>query len=210
IEALAASLGHTQSLHTNSMDEVLGLPTEKAAHIALRTQQIIAYETGVTNVVDPLAGSYFVEWLTDEMERGANQYFKQIDEIGGVIAGIEKGFFMKEIADSAYRFEQKMQSGDRTFVGLTGFKEEAPGSKIEILKIGGEYEARQRERIKSIKERRDQEKVTNTLEALKTAMRTGENAFPHLIEAVESYATLGEICDAMREVWGAYRETAVL
>ena len=210
IEALAGVLGGTQSLHTNSMDEVLGLPTEKAAHIALRTQQIIAYETGVTNVVDPLAGSYFVEWLTDEMERGANQYFKQIDEIGGVIAGIEKGFFMKEIADSAYRFEQKMQSGDRTFVGLTGIKEEAPGSKIEILKIGGEYEARQRERIKSIKERRDQEKVTNTLEALKTAMRTGENAFPHLIEAVESYATLGEICDAMREVWGAYRETAVL
>lgn len=210
IEALAGVLGGTQSLHTNSMDEVLGLPTEKAAHIALRTQQIIAYETGVTNVVDPLAGSYFVEWLTDEMERGANQYFKQIDEIGGVIAGIEKGFFMKEIADSAYRFEQKMQSGDRTFVGLTGFKEEAPGSKIEILKIGGEYEARQRERIKSIKERRDQENVTNTLEALKTAMRTGENAFPHLIEAVESYATLGEICDAMREVWGAYRETAVL
>ncbi len=210
IEALAGVLGGTQSLHTNSMDEVLGLPTEKAAHIALRTQQIIAYETGVTNVVDPLAGSYFVEWLTDEMERGANQYFKQIEEIGGVIAGIEKGFFMKEIADSAYRFEQKMQSGDRTFVGLTGFKEEAPGSKIEILKIGGEYEARQRERIKSIKERRDQEKVTNTLESLKTAMRTGENAFPHLIEAVESYATLGEICDAMREVWGAYRETAVL
>lgn len=210
IEALAGVLGGTQSLHTNSMDEVLGLPTEKAAHIALRTQQIIAYETGVTNVVDPLAGSYFVEWLTDEMERGANQYFKQIEEIGGVIAGIEKGFFMKEIADSAYRFEQKMQSGDRTFVGLTGFKEEAPGSKIEILKIGGEYEARQRERIKSIKERRNQEKVTNTLEALKTAMKTGENAFPHLIEAVESYATLGEICDAMREVWGAYRETAVL
>lgn len=210
IEALAGVLGGTQSLHTNSMDEVLGLPTEKAAHIALRTQQIIAYETGVTNVVDPLAGSYFVEWLTDEMERGANQYFKQIEEIGGVIAGIEKGFFMKEIADSAYRFEQKMQSGDRTFVGLTGFKEEAPGSKIEILKIGGEYEARQRERIKSIKERRSQEKVTNTLEALKTAMKTGENAFPHLIEAVESYATLGEICDAMREVWGAYRETAVL
>ncbi len=210
IEALAGVLGGTHSLHTNSMDEVLGLPTEKAAHIALRTQQIIAYETGVTNVVDPLAGSYFVEWLTDEMERGANQYFKQIEEIGGVIAGIEKGFFMKEIADSAYRFEQKMQSGDRTFVGLTGFKEEAPGSKIEILKIGGEYEARQRERTKSIKERRDQEKVTNTLESLKTAMRTGENAFPHLIEAVESYATLGEICDAMREVWGAYRETAVL
>ncbi len=190
--------------------QVLGLPTEKAAHIALRTQQIIAYETGVTNVVDPLAGSYFVEWLTDEMEKGANEYFKQIEEVGGVIAGIEKGFFMKEIADSAYRFEQKQQAGERVFVGLTGLKEEAPGSKIEILKIGGEFEARQRERLTSLKERRDAAKVANTLDALKTAMKTGDNVFPFLIEAVESYATLGEICDAMREVWGAYRETAVL
>jgi methylmalonyl-CoA mutase N-terminal domain/subunit len=129
IEALAGVLGGTQSLHTNSMDEVLGLPTEKAAHIALRTQQIIAYETGVANVSDPLAGSYYVEWLTDEMERGANEYFKEIEELGGVIAGIEKGYFMKEIADSAYKFEQKMQSGDRVFVGLTGFKEEAPRIK---------------------------------------------------------------------------------
>lgn len=210
IEAMAGVLGGTQSLHTNSMDEVLGLPTEKAAHIALRTQQIIAYETGVTNVVDPLAGSYFVEWLTDEMEKGANEYFKQIEEVGGVIAGIEKGFFMKEIADSAYRFEQKQQAGERVFVGLTGLKEEAPGSKIEILKIGGEFEARQRERLTSLKERRDAAKVANTLAALKTAMKTGDNVFPFLIEAVESYATLGEICDAMREVWGAYRETAVL
>lgn len=210
VEALAGVLGGTQSLHTNSMDEVLGLPTEKAAHIALRTQQIIAHETGVTNVADPLAGSYFVEWLTDEMERGANEYFKKIEEVGGVIPGIEKGFFMKEIADSAYRFEQKLQTGDRVFVGLNAFKEEAPGAKIEILKIGNEYEQRQVERLKSLKERRDNEKVMNTLEALKEAMKKGENSMPFIIECVEAYATVGEICDAMRAVWGAYRETAVL
>src|SRR5215470_5477495 len=138
IEALAGVLGGTQSLHTNSMDEVLGLPTEKAAHIALRTQQIIAYETGVANVVDPLAGSYYVEWLTDEMERQANEYFNMIEDIGGVIAGIEKGFFMKEIADASYRFQQRLDSGDRIFVGLNAFTEEAPGAKIDILKIGPE------------------------------------------------------------------------
>lgn len=210
IEALAGVIGGTQSLHTNSMDEVLGLPTQKAAHVALRTQQIIAYETGVANVADPLAGSYYVEWLTDELERQANEYFKKIEEIGGVIAGIEKGFFMKEIADSAYRFEQKMMSGDRHFIGLTSFKEEAPGSQIEILKIGSEYEERQTDRLKSLKARRDNEKVANTLEALKTAGREGKNTFPYLLDCVESYATLGEICNALRDVWGAYRETAVL
>lgn len=210
IEALAGVIGGTQSLHTNSMDEVLGLPTQKAAHIALRTQQIIAHETGVANVADPLAGSYFVEWLTDEMERQANEYFKKIKEIGGVIAGIEKGFFMKEIADAAYLFDQKLASGDRYFIGLNSFKEEAPGSKIEILKIGPEYEERQTKRITALKSRRDNEKVANTLSALKDAMKKGENSFPYLIDCVESYATLQEVCDAMREVWGAYRETAVL
>lgn len=210
IEALAGVIGGTQSLHTNSMDEVLGLPTQKAAHIALRTQQIIAHETGVANVADPLAGSYFVEWLTDEMERQANEYFKKIKEIGGVIAGIEKGFFMKEIADAAYLFDQKLGSGERYFIGLNSFKEEAPGSKIEILKIGPEYEERQTKRIMALKARRDNEKVANTLSALKEAMKKGDNSFPHLIECVESYATLQEVCDAMREVWGAYRETAVL
>ncbi len=210
IEALAGVLGGTQSLHTNSMDEVLGLPTEKAAHIALRTQQIIAYETGVTNVVDPLAGSYYVEWLTDEMEKGANEYFKKIEDIGGVISGIEKGFFMKEIADSAYKFEQKMQSGERVFVGLTGLKEEAPGAKIEILKIGSEYQERQVKRLTELRARRDNAHVDVCMANLKDGMKTGKNTFPLLIEAVEAYATLGEICDAMREVWGAYRETAVL
>jgi methylmalonyl-CoA mutase N-terminal domain/subunit len=210
IEALAGVLGGTQSLHTNSMDEVLGLPTEKAAHIALRTQQIIAHETGVANVVDPLAGSYYVEWLTNEMEKGANEYFKKIEEIGGVIPGIEKGFFMKEIADSAYKFQQKLDSGERMFVGLTALTEEAPGPKIEILKIGSEYEHRQTKRIQELKARRNSEAVANSLEALKVAMRTGKNSFPLILDAVKTYATMGEICDAMREVCGAYRETAFL
>jgi methylmalonyl-CoA mutase N-terminal domain/subunit len=210
IEALAGVLGGTQSLHTNSMDEVLGLPTEKAAHIALRTQQIIAYETGVTQVADPLAGSYYIEWLTNELEKGAEEYFTKIEEVGGVIPGIEKGFFMKEIADSAYKFEQKLQTKDRIFVGLNEFREEAPGAKIEILKIGNEFEVKQKDRLASLKARRNQEAVDKALANLKAAMRTSENTFPILIEAVESYATLGELCDAMREVWGAYRETAVI
>jgi methylmalonyl-CoA mutase N-terminal domain/subunit len=210
IEALAGVIGGTQSLHTNSMDEVLGLPTEKAALIALRTQQIIAHETGVANVVDPLAGSYYVEWLTDEMERQAEVYFKKIEEIGGVISGIEKGFFMKEIADSAYRFQQKLDSKDRTFVGLTAFTEEAPGAKIDILKIGSEYELRQKKRITDLKARRDNEKVANTLAEMKKVLASGGASFPAILEAVKAYATLQEICDAMREVFGAYRETAVL
>ncbi|HEY9754371.1 MAG TPA: methylmalonyl-CoA mutase family protein [Oculatellaceae cyanobacterium] len=210
IEALAGVLGGTQSLHTNSMDEVLGLPTEKAAHIALRTQQIIAHETGVANVVDPLAGSYYVEWLTNKMEEGANEIFKKIEEVGGVIAGIEKGFFMKELSDSAYRFQQRLDSGDRMFVGLNALTEEAPGAKIDILKIGSEYQERQCQRLKELKETRDNEKVNNAIAHLKETMRSGENTFPALLDAVHSYATMGEICDAMREIWGAYRETAVM
>lgn len=210
IEALAGVLGGTQSLHTNSMDEVLGLPTEKAAHIALRTQQIIAYETGVADVVDPLAGSYYVEWLTDQMEDGANEYFRKIEEGGGVLAGIEKGFFMKEIADAAYQFQKKLDSKERIFVGLNAFTEEAPGSKIEILKIGPEYQRRQTDRLRNLRARRNSAKVAKSLETLKAGLRSGENSFPLILDAVKTYATLGEICDAMREVWGAYRETAVL
>jgi len=210
IEALAGVLGGTQSLHTNSMDEVLGLPTEKAAHIALRTQQIIAYETGVSAVVDPLAGSYYLEWLTNKMEEGANEYFRKIEEIGGVMAGIEKGFFMKEIADAAYRFQQKLDNGEFTFIGLTGFKEEAPGSKIDILKIGPEYQHRQTDRLQKLRARRDNEKVQNTLKELREAISTGKNSFPYILDAVDAYATLGEICTVMRDVWGAYRENAVI
>lgn len=210
IEALAGVLGGTQSLHTNSMDEVLGLPTEKAAHIALRTQQIIAYETGVANVVDPLAGSYFVEWLTNQMEEGANQYFRQIEEIGGVMAGIDKGFFIKEIADAAYRFQQKLDADEFKFIGLNAFREEAPGQKIEILKIGMEYQQRQEKRLNDLKARRDNQKVSETLTRLKSGLKSGENSFPLILEAVKAYATLGEIANVMRDVWGAYREPAVI
>lgn len=210
IEALAGVLGGTQSLHTNSMDEVLGLPTEKAAHIALRTQQIIAYETGVANVVDPLAGSYYLEWLTDKMEEGANAYFAKIEEIGGVLAGIEKGFFMKEIADAAYHFQKKLDSQEFKFVGLNAFTEEAPGQKVEILKIGREYQERQTERLAKLRARRDDRAVKNALANLKSGIKSGANTFPLLLDAVKTYATLGEICDSLREVWGAYRETAIL
>lgn len=210
IEALAGVLGGTQSLHTNSMDEVLGLPTEKAAHIALRTQQIIAHETGVANVVDPLAGSYYVEWLTNKMEEGANEYFRKIEEVGGVMAGIEKGFFVKEIADAAYRFQQKLDSDEFRFIGLNSFREEAPGAKIEILKIGMEYEERQRERLTSLRARRDNVAVSASLDRLLKGMKAGEQTFPLILDAVKTYATLQEICDVMRSVWGAYREPAVI
>jgi methylmalonyl-CoA mutase, N-terminal domain len=210
IEALAGVLGGTQSLHTNSMDEVLGLPTQKAAHIALRTQQIIAYETGVANVVDPLAGSYYVEWLTNKMEEGANEYFKKIEEVGGVMAGIEKGFFMKEIADAAYRFQQKLDSEEYIFVGLNGYKEEAPGQKIDILKIGPQYQERQTKRIADLKKRRDANLVSEKLTQLENGMKSGENTFPLILEAVKAYATVGEISDVCRKVWGAYREPSVL
>jgi methylmalonyl-CoA mutase N-terminal domain/subunit len=209
IEALAGVLGGTQSLHTNSMDEVLGLPTAKAAHIALRTQQIIAFESGVANVSDPLAGSYYVEWLTDEMERQANEYFKQIDEIGGVMAGIEKGYFMKEIADAAYSFQKKLDSKERIFVGLNALTEEAPGQEIEILKIGLEYEERQRERLAKLRARRDNQACQVSLQKLKDGVARGDNSFALLMDAVKTYATIGEIADALRQVLGAYREPAI-
>jgi methylmalonyl-CoA mutase N-terminal domain/subunit len=210
IEALAGVLGGTQSLHTNSMDEVLGLPTQKAAHLALRTQQIIAFETGVANVADPLAGSYYIEWLTNELEREANKYFKRIEEVGGVISGIENGFFMKEIADAAYVFQQKLDSGQRTFVGLNALTEEAPGSHIEILKIGPEYQERQCKRLSSLRARRDNAKVASTIAALQEGMKAGNNSMPLILAAVKAYATLGEISDTMRAVWGAYRESPYL
>ncbi|MCA9802252.1 MAG: methylmalonyl-CoA mutase, partial [Cyanobacteria bacterium HKST-UBA02] len=148
--------------------------------------------------------------LTDEMERRAEEYFTRIEEIGGVIAGIEKHFFQKEIQDAAYRFEQQLMSGDRHFIGLNSFKEKAPGEEIEILKIGPEYQERQTARLARLREKRDNEKVANTLENLKTVLRDGKDSFTALLDCVNEYATLGEISDAMREVLGAYRETAVL
>src|SRR5690606_16222839 len=208
LQALAAVLGGTQSLHTNSVDEARALPTEQAVRIAQRTQQIIAEETGVTNTIDPLAGSYFVEALTDEMERKAEAYFKRIEEIGGVVAGIEQGFFQREIADASYAFQRRVQSGEYVIVGVNKYQvdEEPP---VPILKVSDEVQRRQIERLREVKRTRHQRRVRETLRDLAAAAHRGDNIMPPLVDAVRAYATQGEICDTLREVFGEYREQAV-
>ncbi|HEX9364594.1 MAG TPA: methylmalonyl-CoA mutase family protein [Candidatus Dormibacteraeota bacterium] len=209
IEALAAVLGGTQSLHTNAMDEVLALPTDKAARIALRTQQLLAYETGAANTIDPLGGSYFVEALTDEMERQAEAYFKRIDEIGGVIPAIEVGFFQKEIADAAFRYQQELEQKRRIVVGVNDFfvdEEEA----IDILRIDPRLESEQAERVRSVRRKRDAAECANALNQLRKAAAGNDNLMPYILDAVRAYATEGEIMQAMIEVFGTYTETAVV
>ena len=209
LEALAAVLGGTQSLHTNAMDEVLALPTEKAAKVALRTQQIIAHETGVANRIDPLGGSYYVEALTDEMERRAYEYFARIDELGGVIPAIENGFFQREIADASYRFEQALNSKKRVIVGVNDYIEEGD-DEIEILKITQEMEEEQKQRLAEVKRARDgtggQRAPSTTSRSPRGAEREPDPADP---AAVKAYATEGEIIETMRQVFGGYRETAI-
>jgi methylmalonyl-CoA mutase N-terminal domain/subunit len=204
-EALAAVLGGTQSLHTNSMDEVLALPTERAAQIALRTQQVLAHETGVTETIDPLAGSYYLEHLTDEMERGARRYFERIDEQGGVLTCIENGFFQREIADAAFEFERRLEANERIVVGVNAYQEKE-GTPVPTLKIGRETEEGQVRRLKALRERRDNTSVQNRLAELKTAAQGIENLMPALIDCVRAYATEGEIMAALKEVFGVYRE----
>jgi methylmalonyl-CoA mutase N-terminal domain/subunit len=204
-EAMAAVLGGTNSLHTNSMDEVLALPTERAAQIALRTQQVLAHETGVTNTIDPLGGSYFVEQLTDEMERGAQRYFDEIDAQGGVLRCIENGFFQREIADAAFEFERKIEANERIIVGVNAYKD-GEGGDVPTLRIGPETEQGQVRRVKAVKARRDNTSVANRLEALKTAARGSDNLMPPLLDCVKAYATEGEIMAALKEVFGVYRE----
>jgi methylmalonyl-CoA mutase N-terminal domain/subunit len=213
IEALAAILGGTQSLHTNALDEVLALPTERAAQIALRTQQIIAHETGVPDVIDPLGGSYFLETLTNRVERQAEEYFSRIEGMGngsileGVLAGIERGFFQSEIADAAYREQKRYEKGRLVKVGVNEFVDPDEGP-IEILKIGPEVEARQVDQVKSLRTRRNNEDAERALERLKAAARTeDENLMPPLIECARAYCTEGEIVGALREVFGEYVET---
>jgi methylmalonyl-CoA mutase N-terminal domain/subunit len=209
IEALAAVLGGTQSLHTNALDEVLALPTEKAAEVALRTQQIIAHETGAASVIDPLGGSYFVESMTDEMERRAYQYFARIDELGGVIPAIEAGFFQREIADASYRFEQRLNSKDRIIVGVNAF-EGTGDDAIEVLKITQDMEDAQKARLAQLKRERDSTAVVSALRDLEAAARRdGENLIPTMLVAVRAYATEGEIVDTLRGVFGDYREQAL-
>jgi len=209
IEALAAVLGGTQSLHTNAMDEVLALPTDRAARIALRTQQLLAYETGVANTIDPLGGSYFMESLTDEMERQAETYFKRIDEIGGVIPAIEVGFFQKEIADAAFRYQKELEQKRRVVVGVNDFVVDE-AEPIDILRIDPRLESEQSERVRTVRRKRDQAKCTNALKGLRKAAAGTDNLMPYILDAVREYATEGEIMQAMIEVFGTYTETAVV
>jgi methylmalonyl-CoA mutase N-terminal domain/subunit len=209
IEALAAVLGGTQSLHTNAMDEVLGLPTDKAARIALRTQQLLAYESGAANTVDPLGGSYFVEALTDEMERQAEKYFKQIEALGGVIPAIEANFFQKEIADSAFRYQQELEQKRRLVVGVNEFTVDE-ATPIEILRIDPKLESEQVARVREVRKKRDQARCSNALSSLRKAAAGTDNLMPHILEAVRAYATEGEIMNTMIEVFGIYTERAVV
>jgi methylmalonyl-CoA mutase N-terminal domain/subunit len=208
-QALAAVLGGTQSLHTNSMDETYALPTEKAVRIALRTQQLIAHESGAANTIDPLAGSYCVEALTDEMERGAYEYFEQIEKLGGVLKAIEIGFFQKEIADSAKRYQREVETSERVVVGLNEFALEDEKIEIPLLKIDPQVEQGQREKLRSLRETRDNDKVRRSLEALADASRGADNVMPKIIECARSLATQGEICDVFRDVFGRWEEPKI-
>ena len=206
-QALAGVLGGTQSLHTNSMDETLALPGEKAVKIALRTQQIIAHETGVVNTADPLGGSYFVEALTDRMEAGAGEYFQRIDALGGVIPAIEQGFFQREIAEAAYRYQRALDEGEKTVVGVNQFAEEDERIEIPILTIPPEVEAAQRTRIAGVRARRDGAAVDAALTALCDAAVGGTNLMPPLIACARAYATIGEMCSTLATVFGLHEES---
>ncbi len=208
IQALAGVLGGTQSLHTDAYDEALALPTDQAALIALRTQQIIAEETGVVNTVDPLGGSYFIESLTKKMEDGALDYFEKIDAIGGMVEAVEKGFPQREIQESAYQYQKAVERGEQTIVGVNKYAMEDEQAKIDILVIDETVRDHQVARLEQAKARRDHGAVANALEKLKQAARTNDNTMPATIEAVRAYATLGEICDALRDVYGLYEEPA--
>jgi methylmalonyl-CoA mutase N-terminal domain/subunit len=206
-EAMAAVLGGTQSLHTNSMDEVLALPSERAVEIALRTQQVLAYETNATNVVDPLGGSYFVEALTDEIEKQAEEYFRRIEEYGGVIEAIEAGFFQREIADASYRYQRSLETKDRIIVGVNAFEREGSEKDIELLRIEPHVEAEQARRVKEVRAGRDAARVEAALAELKRACADESiNVMPPLIDAVNALATEGEIVEAMVSIYGRYTE----
>jgi methylmalonyl-CoA mutase N-terminal domain/subunit len=209
IEALAAVLGGTQSLHTNSYDEALALPTEDAVRLALRTQQVIAHETGVVNTTDPLGGSYFLEHLTNELERQAYEYFERIDELGGVVAAIEQNFFQREIAEASFLYQQEVERGERVIVGVNRFvatDDTAPS----ILRIDPALEPEQIERVRALRDGRDSAAVESVLARLKAdAALQDRNLMPVIVDAAKADVTMGEMCDALREVWGVWRETPV-
>jgi len=207
LQALAAVLGGTQSLHTNSLDEAWALPTEFAATVALRTQQIIAHESGVANTVDPLGGSYYVETLTNEVEAGAWDYIRKIDSLGGMVAAIERGFPMREIAEASYRYQMAVDKKGKIIVGVNDYV--TGDNPIDILQIDETVAHRQAARLKKLRAERSSDEVARRLAALRKAAQGTENLMPHIYDAVKAYATLGEICDAMREVFGTYEEVAV-
>ncbi len=209
IQALAAVLGGTQSLHTNSMDEALALPTEKSVRIALRTQQIIAYESGVANVVDPLGGSYYIESLTDTIEQKAWEYIYKIDELGGMVAAIEQGFVQKEIQESAYQYQMDIENKERIIVGVNSFQIEEEPPK-DLLKVDPALRFEQIKNLQRIKSQRDNEKVHKSLNQLKEVARSNQNIMPPVIECVENYATLQEIADILRQEFGEYKESVVI
>ena len=208
LQALAAVLGGTQSLHTNSFDEALALPSELAVRVALRTQQIIAYESGVADIIDPLAGSYYVEWLTDKIEEEALRYIEKIDSMGGAVEAIEKGYIQREIVESAYRYQREVEEKDRIIVGVNKFiaEEKVP---IEILKIDPKIEEKLTERLNVVKKQRNNAKVKETLEELRKAAERDENLMPVILKAVKAYATTGEICGVLREVYGEYKPPTI-
>jgi methylmalonyl-CoA mutase, N-terminal domain len=209
IQALAAVLGGTQSLHTNSFDEALGLPTEHAARIALRTQQIIGYETGVTNTIDPLAGSYYIESLTNEVEQRAQAYLEKIDALGGTLKAIEQGYVQQEIQNAAYAVQQSVDRLEQVVVGVNRFQTETEKA-VPIQRIDEALERKQVERLRALRAKRDKAAWEASLRGVEDAARNGANLMPYIVNAVESYCTVGEIADAMRRVFGEYQETVVI
>ncbi len=210
VQALAAVLGGTQSLHTNARDEALALPTEDSARLALRTQQVLAHESGVADVVDPLAGSYFVETLTDQVEAAAWKYIDQIDQLGGALRAIELGFIQNEIQESAYRFQQEVERGERIIVGVNQFTDEAPVAPDSILRVDPAVRDRQAERICQVRARRDERCATAALAVLESAARATDNTMPRILACVEASCTLGEISDTLRKVFGEARQMATV
>ncbi len=209
LEGLAAVMGGTQSLHTNSMDETLALPSEEAVHVALRTQQVIAFESGVANVIDPLGGSYYVEALTDKMEKGCREYFDQIEKLGGVIPAIEKGFFQREIARAAFRYQREIEEKKRIVVGVNDYVDEGEEIKIDLLRIGPEVEERQKKVLSDVRRDRDDAGVTAALAGLRAAAEGTDNLMPHFVDCCRVYATEGEMIGVLREVFGEYREPPI-
>ncbi len=209
IQTLAAVLGGTQSLHTNSRDEALALPTEDSVQIALRTQQVVAHESGITNTIDPLAGSYYVESLTDDLVKEASEMIQKIEEMGGMVSAIEKGFVQQQIQNSAYDYQKSIERKERIIVGVNEFKVEEK-TKPELLKVNPIIGENQKAKLKKIKDSRDNEVVYEKLVAIKESAKSGENLMPHILEAVKEYATLGEICEVLRKEFGEYKESVIL